>query len=82
MAELLSGMPVLPLTKSCQVKFEAIDPSTGAAVSGVLISDAVIYATDSAPDEVTVGDSGPFMLVPGSTPATAPSASVRPTGGL
>lgn len=75
MAELLATMPVLPLTSDCVVKFEAINPTTGAAVSGVTVSQAVIYAVDIE-GESSGGsvDSGPFMLVPGPTP-------VGPSGG-
>ena len=68
MAELLSGMPVMPLLPGMRVQFEAIDILTGAAVSGVTVSLAAIYAVDSEDSTVAVGDSGPFMLVPGPVP--------------
>jgi hypothetical protein len=64
LAELLSTMPVLPLVGDMRVQFEAIDPSTGAAVSGVKVSLAVIYATDKA-GAVDSSSTGPFMLVAG-----------------
>ena len=58
-------MPVLPLLSDCRVQFEAIDPTTGAAVAGVVISQAVIYAADVVADEDASLQVGPFMLVPG-----------------
>jgi hypothetical protein len=57
-------MPILPLNGDMRVQFEAIDPSTGAAVTGVKVSLAVIYATDKQ-GVVDGGNTGPFMLVPG-----------------
>jgi hypothetical protein len=58
-------MPLMPVSGDCRIQFEAIDPSTGAAVSGVTISLAVIYATDVAAGQETLDGAGPFMLVPG-----------------
>lgn len=66
MAEVIATLPVLPLVVGMTVRFEAVSPTTGAAVSGVNISNAVLYATDvSLRDEAVLGDAGPFMLVPG-----------------
>lgn len=59
------GMPPdTELDNGCTVVFDAIDPATGATVSGVKFSAGVLYV------DVTQGDvgalaSGPFMLVPG-----------------
>ena len=64
MAELLATMPVMPLTFGCMVKFEAIGVDSGAAVAGVTVSTAVIYAIDMS-DGATAVETGPFMLVPG-----------------
>jgi hypothetical protein len=64
-------MPILPIDGDCRVQFEAIDPTTGTAVAGVKISLAVIYATDQAQELLAIGDSGPFMLVPGPTPTAS-----------
>lgn len=60
-----AGMPPdTELDNGCQVLFSAIDPASGADVSGVLFTDGLLYV------EVTKGSeealtSGPFMLVPG-----------------
>jgi hypothetical protein len=65
MAELQSGMPVMPLTSDMRVQFEAINPTTGVAVAGVDISLAAIYAVDTVGSETDLIQTGPFMLVPG-----------------
>jgi hypothetical protein len=60
-----AGMPPdTELDNGCTVTFDAIDPTTGAAVAGVQFTDGVLYV------DVTEGSaadlqSGPFMLVPG-----------------
>ena len=82
MAELVASMPVLPLTGDCVVRFEAINPSTGVAVSGVTISQATIYAVDVDGDSADAVDSGPFMLVPGPTPAASPGSSTTITSAV
>lgn len=82
MAELLATMPVLPLTPGCVVRFEAIDPTTGVPVSGVTVSLATIFATDLTGDETGLGNSGPFMLVPGPGAASTNDAPLILTGGL
>jgi hypothetical protein len=48
MAEpLIAAMaPGLPLTANCRVVFEALDPASGAAVSGVKVTDPVLYGVD------------------------------------
>jgi hypothetical protein len=58
-------MPVLPLTVGMQVRFEAISPTTGLAVSGVTVSNAVLYATDATLADGGLDAPGPYMLVPG-----------------
>lgn len=76
-------MPVLPLTSDCRVQFEAIDPTTGVAVAGVTVSQAVIYAIDVEGSDGVRVESGPFMLVPG--PGAASDVSGEPVtlrGGL
>lgn len=48
------------------VEWDAVDPTTGNSVSGVVISDANVTASDvSAGDGTGGGLVGPFMLVPG-----------------
>lgn len=46
------------------VQFEAISPTTGAAVSGVTVANAAIFVEDDGP-AADAGTSGPFMWVPG-----------------
>jgi hypothetical protein len=47
------------------VEWDAIDPTTGAAVAGVVISDANVTAPADFASDGGSGDFGPFMLVPG-----------------
>ena len=44
--QLLSTMPVIPLNFGCRVVWEAIDPGTGAHVTGVVIKNATLYGYD------------------------------------
>lgn len=63
--KLNAGMPdSLDLTESWQILFAAVDPTSGADVSGVKVSNAMLVV------ELVQGDAtdlpvGPFMLVPG-----------------
>jgi hypothetical protein len=64
---LQAPMPAIALFPGMQVKLEAIEPSTGAAITGVTCSAWSIYGEDLTP-ESEQGDAatpGPFMLVPG-----------------
>lgn len=45
MADLIGAIPSFDLPAGFVVKFEAIDPTTGAAVAGVKVSSAIIYGT-------------------------------------
>lgn len=47
-----------------QIVFEAIDPTTGATVSGVTVSAITIYP-EGASAQQEQGTFGPFMFVPG-----------------
>lgn len=52
MAELLAPLPNATLVGGMSIVLEAIDPTTGAAVAGVIVSDLAIYAdTDAAQGE-------------------------------
>jgi len=65
MPQTLEGTcPALPLDNGCQVVIEARDPTTGAAVSGVTVSNINIYGLDLTADG-QAGLVGPFMWVPG-----------------
>jgi hypothetical protein len=56
--------PDLDLDVGCSIVFEAIDPTDGSAVSGVLIGNALIRV-DATISDTTRLSAGPFMLVPG-----------------
>lgn len=60
MADLTASMPLLVLQDGAYVQFEAVDPTSGAAVGGVVATDAAFTAIDVA------GDPGgnPDVLVP------------------
>lgn len=63
--KLTAGMPDdLTISGDYQIVFAAVDPTTGADVSGVVISNVNVTA-----DDVLGGTGGqnlgPFMLVPG-----------------
>jgi hypothetical protein len=66
-AELIAPLPRLTLVSGMTIAFEAIDPTTGAAVGGVVVSDAAIYAdaadlneSDASTVAVTVPDVAPL----------------------
>ena len=64
-APLVAGLPPdLDIDGGYILRFEAVDPSTGAAVSGVNVSAVAIGASDLAGTAGTLS-AGPFMLVPG-----------------
>ena len=64
-APLVAGLPPdLDLDGGYTFRFDAVDPATGATVSGVTVSAVAIGATDLA-GGATALTAGPFMLVPG-----------------
>ena len=59
-------MAQVPLTYGCTVSWEAIDPTTGATITGVVIRDATLYGNPLPPrDAGPIAPVGPYMLVPG-----------------
>ena len=64
-AELLSTMAQVELTVGCRIVFEAIDPTSGAAISGVKIVNPTVYGVDLSPSNAGEVPSGPLLLVPG-----------------
>jgi hypothetical protein len=70
--QLIAGLPVFPLTPGMTIKFEAINPTTGAAITGVTVSAVAIVGVQAGAFAAGGGDVqvGPFMFVPG------PGASV------
>lgn len=61
---LKASIPFLQLDSGMQIVFEAIHPTTGAAVTGVVVSNVAIYATDlsAVPVEPVALEAG---LLPG-----------------
>lgn len=55
--------PNCTLDYGCTVEFAAISPTTGAAITGVKVSNANIYVETTATGETL--SYGPFMFVPG-----------------
>ncbi len=51
--QLLSTMPEITLERLYKVQFEAIDPSTGAAVTGVTVGNVSVTTLQAAEFEVT-----------------------------
>lgn len=48
-----------------EIIFDAIDPSTGAPVAGVNVTNANVTATNAISGQTETLTVGPFMLVPG-----------------
>lgn len=65
-APLVAGLPQdLDLSQGCTIRFDAVDPTTGAQVANVTVSGGSIWANSLAASEPTNLAFGPFMLVPG-----------------
>ncbi len=56
--------PDIDLDTGCTVVFEAINPTTGAAVTGVTISNALLRVDYAGGGDGSSGP-GPFLLIPG-----------------
>lgn len=59
---LIASMPPnVDLDLSCQIVFEAVDPTTGSPVSNVTISDALLRVeSDASPAQLATGN--PILL--------------------
>lgn len=55
----------MDLDSSFTIRWAALDPNTGADVSGVVISQAAMLVTQVSPGGPEDLQVGPFMLVPG-----------------
>ncbi len=62
--QLLAPMPELTLDAGCIVTWEAIDPATGAAVTGVTITAASVRAINFAPDDTPPAEETLPLFVP------------------
>lgn len=77
---LKASIPAIRLVPGMELRLEAIDASSGAAVSGVKATRWAIYGDDEGGDN-TVTESGPYMLVPGPVPVETGGAASGSTGG-
>ena len=59
--------PGLTASGNYIVRLTALDPTTGAVVSGVNITGGAILAIDLSPSPVANLSSGPFTLIPAAT---------------
>jgi hypothetical protein len=65
-APMKTGMPVeLDLPAGYTLRFTALDPTTGAANTDVVVSSAAITAEPVGGTQAGQLEVGPFMLVPG-----------------
>lgn len=55
----------VPLPPGTRIVLEAIDPATGAAVAGVVISDVVITGRPLVTGDTAFIEVGPARLIPG-----------------
>lgn len=63
---LIAGLPPgLDLPAGYVVRVTALDPSSGAAVTGVTVSNFALYVRNLVGTDSTDLQSGPFLLVPG-----------------
>lgn len=66
MANLSIPMAVMELTDQAAIRLEAIDPATGAAVAGVIVSNIAITALDLSDSANADAPAAPPLLVPSS----------------
>lgn len=65
-APLIAGLPPnLNLPSGYQIRFAALDPTDGSAVSGVNVVNATLYVQSDTSGPLAALQNGPFMLLPG-----------------
>ena len=57
--------PGLDLNDAYQIRVTALDPTTGATVSGVDVGVVTLIVDNVSGGDLTSGTFGPFLLVPG-----------------
>jgi hypothetical protein len=62
---LVAATPGLPLEGGSYLRLEAIDPTTGAAVTGVTVSDVAVYGRVLLDGEAQFIEVLPARLIPG-----------------
>lgn len=70
MGEQIAPLPRATLSNGMTIAFEAIDPTTGAAVTGVTVTNVAVY-DDGGSDAFEVSEPGTVSL-PDATPLWAP----------
>jgi len=76
MAELIAPLPRTTLVPGMTIKLEAIDPTTGAAVAGVKVSNLAIYAVTA--DAAGSSDVTVTLAEPDVAPLWAPTPTAVP----
>jgi hypothetical protein len=61
-SQLLAPIPIYTLDAGCTITVEAISPTTGAAVTGVTVSNVTIYA-DNVVNDATVIERSPMYAL-------------------
>jgi hypothetical protein len=62
---LIAGLPPgLALPAGYQLRVNAIDPTSGANVTGLTVSNFSIFATNLVGTDASELEAGPFLLVP------------------
>jgi hypothetical protein len=61
----IAPLPLITLDAGCTVTLEAIDPDTGAAVTGVIVSQVAIYGVNDVAVDVIPTDASTLYTVLG-----------------
>lgn len=59
---LLAPLPETTLDAGCTVTFEALDPTTGATVTGVVVSNVALYGLNDTADAASTLPDAPAPL--------------------
>ena len=62
--QLMAGLPAVRVDADYYVRFEAIDPDDGSAVTGVTVSASVIFADGEASDVAGAAGANWFLPAP------------------
>jgi hypothetical protein len=62
-SQLIAPLPFFTLDAGCTITVEAIDPATGAAVTGVVVSQVAIYGVNDAPTDTPPDDAAVYYAV-------------------
>lgn len=61
--------PNLDLDSGYTIRVTALDPTTGASVAGVVLTNVIIMARNMGASDSSALATGPWLLVPGSSAA-------------